>query len=82
MKSPQITYDPEANALYLQFSENEIAETVELSEAVYVDVDADGLLVGIEVLDATAEVLSGLPTLPDVAELMDLLHPDTAQRLL
>ena len=78
MRSPKITYDPEANALYLQFSVNEIAETVELSESVYVDVDADGLLVGIEILDATAEVLTGLPTLPAIADLKDLLHPSTA----
>lgn len=26
MNSPQITYDPEANALHMRFSDNEIAE--------------------------------------------------------
>lgn len=58
MNSPQMTYDPEANAVYLRFSDNEIAETLELSESVYVDVDSDGVPVGLEVLDATAELLS------------------------
>lgn len=78
MKSPEITYDPEANALYLRFSENEIAETLELSESVYVDVDADGSPVGLEVLDATADILKGLPSLPDAARLKDLMHPSAA----
>jgi uncharacterized protein YuzE len=41
--SPILSYDPEANAIYLQFSEYEIDQTIELSESVYVDVDADGM---------------------------------------
>jgi uncharacterized protein YuzE len=76
MNSPQITYDPEANAVYLRFTDNEIAETLELSESVYVD--ADGIPVGLEVLDATSELLAGIPPLPDVAALKDLMHPSAA----
>jgi uncharacterized protein YuzE len=78
MKSPKITYDPEANALYLRFSDSEIAETLELSESVYVDLDADGVPVGLEVLDATAEILADLPPLPNEAALKDLMHPSAA----
>ena len=78
MKSPTITYDPEANALYVQFTDNEIAETLELSESVYVDVDAEGIPVGLEVLDATADVFTGLPPLPDSAALKDLMRQNAA----
>lgn len=58
MNSPTITYDPDANALYVRFSQGEIGETVELSESVYVDVDADRVPVGLEVLDVTSDLVS------------------------
>lgn len=78
MNSPQITYDPATNAVYLRFSDNEIAETLELSESVYIDVDSDGVPVGLEVLNATAELRSGIPPLPDAAALKDLMHRSAA----
>lgn len=78
MNSPQVAYDPEANALYMRFSDNEIAETLELSESVYVDVDADGVPVGLEVLDASSNLMTGLPSLPDSAALKDLMTRDAA----
>jgi len=78
MDSPKVTYDPDANARYLQFSEKEIAETLELSESVYVDVDKDGVPVGLEVLDASSAIFDDLPLLPDVAALKDLMHPNAA----
>jgi uncharacterized protein YuzE len=78
MGSPTITYDPGANALYVRFSQVEIAETLELSESVYVDVDAEGVPVGLEVLDATSDLMSELPGLPDAAALKDLMHKSAA----
>jgi uncharacterized protein YuzE len=78
MNSPKITYDAEANALYVQFSDQEIAETLELSESVYVDVDAEGVPVGLEVLDASADVFAGIPAIPDSAALKDLMRPRAA----
>lgn len=78
MGSPTITYDPDANALYVRFSQGEIAETLELSESVYVDVDSDGVPVGFEVLDATPELMSELPTIPDAAALKDLMRKSAA----
>ncbi len=74
MKSPQVTYDPQVKALYLRFSDNEIAETLELSESVYVDVDADGVPVGLEVLDASSNLL----TVSHSASLKDLMTRDVA----
>jgi uncharacterized protein YuzE len=78
MNSPQITYDPDANAIYLCFSDHEIAETLELSESVYVDVDADGVPVGFEVLNASSSFLAGLPGGSDTATLKDLMTRDAA----
>jgi uncharacterized protein YuzE len=78
MNSPKITYDPKANALYLRFSDNEIAETLELSESVYVDVDSDGAPVGLEVLDATSSLFAGHPSLADGAVLKELMHESAA----
>jgi len=78
MTSPILSYDPEANALYLQFSENEVEQTIELSESVYVDLDADGMPVGLEVLDASSDILANLPSLPGSAKLKDLLQSSIA----
>lgn len=78
MTSPTLTYDRNANALYIRFSTHEIAETVELSETVYVDMDADGEPVGFEILHAASAGLEGIPSLPDTAALRDLLKTDAA----
>lgn len=78
MSDPTITYDRDANALYIQFSMNEIAETVALSDSVYVDVDADGEPVGFEILHAASADLDGFPTLPASGTLRDLLKPRAA----
>ena len=75
INSPKITYDPEANALYMRFSDNEIAETLELSESVYVDVDSDGVPVGLEVLDATSSLFIDRP---DAAALKELMRQNVA----
>ena len=54
---PTLEYDEEANALYLRFSSGDIDETIVLSDSVYVDVDANGDPVGIEILHATPKEL-------------------------
>ena len=45
---PNITYDIEAGAIYLSISDHEIAETIELTAQIYVDLDERGEVVGIE----------------------------------
>lgn len=45
-------YDPEANALYVRFSEDKVDRTEELRPGVIVDFDSRGHIVGIEMLDA------------------------------
>ena len=78
MTSPTLTYDRDANALYIRFSKARIVETVELSDSVYVDLDEEGEPVGFEVLHAEPDVLAGIPTLPDTAALRDLMKPEAS----
>ena len=49
---PTITYDPEANAAYIRFSPEPVEESEEVSAGIVLDYDADGRIVGMEVLDA------------------------------
>ncbi|MGC4105211.1 MAG: DUF2283 domain-containing protein [Thermomicrobiales bacterium] len=78
MSSPTVTYDREADALYIRFSTHPIEDTVALSDSVYIDVDADGEAVGFEVLYVSTSDLDALPTLPANADLRDLLKPRAA----
>ena len=55
-----LKYDPEARAVYMRLSDQQIEETLELSGSVYLDVDREGRPVGLEVLNVTPEVASGL----------------------
>ena len=49
----RIEYDREADAVYIYLQEKEVSKTIELSHGVNIDLDAQGRLIGIEVLDAT-----------------------------
>lgn len=46
-----VKLDRDAGAAYLRLSTNSIARTVECSEDIYVDLDATGVVVGVELLD-------------------------------
>jgi len=43
-------YDAHANALYITLAEGEVARTPQIDDGTMVDLDADGGLLGIEVL--------------------------------
>ena len=45
-------YSPDENLLYVALGEGPAAETVEVEESVYVDLDGDGRPIGIEFLNA------------------------------
>lgn len=49
----RISYDPQADALYIQVRAIPPADSVDLEEGVTADLDAEGHVVGLEVLDAT-----------------------------
>ena len=78
MPSPTLTYDAEANALYLRLSNHDVAETLELSRSTYLDVDADGAPVGFEILHADPELLAGVSSPPEETLLRDVVKRGTA----
>ncbi len=47
----KITYDPEVDALYIQFLDTTVT-TEHLAEGIAADYDAEGRLAGLEILDA------------------------------
>jgi uncharacterized protein YuzE len=47
----KITYDPEADALYIKFLDATVT-TEHIAEGIAADYDSDGKLAGIEILDA------------------------------
>ena len=50
----KITYDPEIDALYIQFLDSKVT-TEHLAEGIAVDYDPEGQLAGIEILDAVKQ---------------------------
>ena len=48
----KIEYDKEVDALYIRIQEKYVARTQEVSEGINLDFDADGCLIGLEVLGA------------------------------
>jgi uncharacterized protein YuzE len=55
----KIEYDPEADALYIQIREAaRSSDNIDIEEGVTVDVDEQGHIVGLEVLDASKRLSS------------------------
>jgi len=54
-----VTYDPEANAVYLYIGKGKIVETEEVAPNIMFDYDAEGRVVGIEVLSARKNLAPG-----------------------
>jgi uncharacterized protein YuzE len=62
------TYDAEADALYMRFSETPdmrfsetpVVESEEVSNGVVLDFDAEGRIVAIELLDASKHLAAGI----------------------
>lgn len=53
---PKLEYDAAANAAYIRFSTEAVQETEEVSEGIMLDYDRDGRIVGLEVLNARANL--------------------------
>lgn len=49
----KIEYDKEVDALYVRLQEKYVARTVEIEDGLNLDIDDEGKLIGLEVLDAT-----------------------------
>ncbi len=57
----RITFDKDADAVYIYFKEissGEVAKTISLNESVNVDLDKDGITLGIEILEASKNLPS------------------------
>jgi uncharacterized protein YuzE len=60
-----IEYSKSADALYVYVKQAEVAKSKEVEEGVVIDRDADGHLIGIEILDASIRI--GLRDLVNVS---------------
>lgn len=78
MTPTTIEYDTDAEAVYIRLSSGDVAETVEISATLYIDVDKDGNLIGVEVLGVDSSALSKLPGLTGEATLEQLLKSQAA----
>lgn len=52
----KITYDKIADAAYIYLKKNKIVKTVCLAERLIADLDKEGKIVGIEILDASSQI--------------------------
>lgn len=52
----KINYDKIADALYISLSKSKVAKTVKLKDRLIVDVDKNGNVVGVEILDASSQI--------------------------
>ncbi len=50
-----IRYDPETDAIAISFGDIKWEETIDITEDIFVDVDRDGRLAGIEILHASTK---------------------------
>jgi uncharacterized protein YuzE len=62
----KIRYDAQVDALYIDLSERHAVDSTEVAPDVILDFDADNRLVGIELLNAKAELPADAPA--DAAE--------------
>jgi uncharacterized protein YuzE len=53
MTGTRVKYDPQTDTLRLRFSDTPIKESDEIEPGVIVDYDANGQIVGVELLDAS-----------------------------
>jgi uncharacterized protein YuzE len=56
----QITYDPDRDILQIAFNTSEVGETAQISPNLILDYDDDGLIVGLELREASQRVDSPL----------------------
>lgn len=68
----RLTFDQEADAVYVYFSGEDVDHTDELTEQVNVDYDVKGEPVGVEFLDVSEGIdLDHVPRRRDIAKLLD-----------
>lgn len=75
----QLVYNKEADALTIWFSNIEPHRTIDLADDIFVDLDSDGKVAGIEVLHASEKAnlidFSKNSTSPNSAEIIESIMP-------
>lgn len=70
-----LTYDEQADAVYVQFRRSTVTRTEELSDGVAVDYDAEGRPLGVEFLNVSLGIdLDQVPRRAQVAKLLEERH--------
>lgn len=70
-----LTYDEQADAVYVQFRRSTVTRTEELSDNVAVDYDAEGRPLGVEFLNVSIGIdLDQVPRRAQVAKLLEERH--------
>jgi uncharacterized protein YuzE len=52
----KINYYPDTDSLYIEFTEKESSESIEISEGIVLDYDREGILVGMDIDNAEKKV--------------------------
>ena len=52
----KISFDEQADALYIQFQRGAVKKTVKVQDGILLDIDQEGHLYGIEILDASHRI--------------------------
>ena len=68
-----VTYDSSAKALYVRFTDHDVAKSIELSDSVYMDIDEHDEPVGLEILHADGPLPDALKNISGGGRLSDLL---------
>ena len=51
-----ISFDDQADALYIQFQEGKVGKTLKLQDGILMDIDSAGRVFGIEILDVSSRI--------------------------
>jgi uncharacterized protein YuzE len=78
----KVTYDQQADALYIELDDAPVADTVHIDRGTLVDLDHQGGLIGVELIRPArpwplATILSRFPADPSDARLLRLLERAT-----
>lgn len=89
MKILEVTYDPQAKASYISFSDNPVTKTVEYADFINLDLDEKEHLIGIELLwvrprQVTVQIHRKLNQLAREYHMPELrrLHPEKLAEIL
>jgi len=74
---PKVTYSKDVDAVYISFREGEYHVSVPLTDALILDVDEEGVVLGLEVLDAKSFFDDLVTLFQGKLELPEKIDPET-----